>query len=101
MIEHHIESNSLSNDLLKTLAAEISNSIDNDIESESICNMDLVLKMRDLQKYFQEYVVYTVEFNHHPARNISSLSLGGRDPKILEWAIEVEPFSTFSYQMMR
>lgn len=33
--------------------------------------------------------------------NISQEALGGKDPKDLEWTIEIEPFSTFSYSIMR
>jgi len=49
----------------------------------------------------KEVLAYTLEFNHHPLRNLTPLALGGRDPKELDWSIEVEPFSNFSFQMMR
>jgi len=28
-------------------------------------------------------------------------ALGGKNPEILEWTLEIEPFSTFSYAVMR
>jgi hypothetical protein len=33
--------------------------------------------------------------------NVSQLGLGGRDPYLLEWTLEVEPFSQYSFAMMR
>lgn len=33
--------------------------------------------------------------------NLSKDALGGRDPFSLEWTLEIEPFSTFSYSIMR
>lgn len=48
-----------------------------------------------------EAVEYVVEFNHIMPSNLSQIALGGRDPKTLQWSIELEPFSTFSYGIMR
>ena len=33
--------------------------------------------------------------------NISATALGGHDPRSFVWTLEVEPFSTFSYSVMR
>jgi hypothetical protein len=34
-------------------------------------------------------------------RNLSKLALGGTDAKDFKWTLELEPFSTFSYSVMR
>lgn len=33
--------------------------------------------------------------------NLSKIALGGQDAKDLIWTLELEPFSTFSYSVMR
>ena len=33
--------------------------------------------------------------------NLSSIALGGQSAKMHEWTLELEPFSTFSYSVMR
>ena len=33
--------------------------------------------------------------------NLSKIALGGTDPKDMKWTLELEPFSTFSYSVMR
>ena len=46
-------------------------------------------------------IEYIVEFMHLMPSNLSSEALGGLQPKDLEWTLELEPFSTFSYSVMR
>ena len=46
-------------------------------------------------------VQYVVEFNHMIIANVSKEAFGGRDPKDLSWTLQVEPFSSFGYQIMR
>lgn len=58
-------------------------------------------KSKDLAKNFTEYVEYTVEFSHLMPNNFSTDALGGKDPMDLNWYLEVEPFSSFSYSVMR
>jgi len=58
-------------------------------------------KSKDLAKNFTEFVEYTVEFSHLMTSNFSVDALGGRDPMELDWYLEVEPFSSFSYSVMR
>jgi hypothetical protein len=48
-----------------------------------------------------ETVEYKVEFNNTMPTNFTQLALGGRDPLSLMWQIELEPYSTFSYGIMR
>ena len=48
-----------------------------------------------------ETVEYKVEFNNTMPTNFTQLALGGRDPLSLKWQIELEPYSTFSYGIMR
>ena len=33
--------------------------------------------------------------------NLRAVALGGESPQSLYWTLEVEPFSTFSYSLMR
>ena len=42
-----------------------------------------------------------IEFTHLSKSNFGKDALGGRDFKQLDWTIEIEPFSTFSYSVMR
>lgn len=58
-------------------------------------------KSKELQRNYQQHIEYVVEFQHLMPNNLSSLALGGRDPKNLAWTLELEPFSTFSYSVMR
>jgi hypothetical protein len=71
------------------------------VESDELSNGDLVNKIKDFSKYFKSYTRYVVEFSHVAKSNITKLALGGRDPYQLEWILEIEPFSQFSYAMMR
>lgn len=71
------------------------------VESDDLSTGDLVSKMKDFSKYFKHYTRYVVDFNHVAKPNISLLALGGRDPYQLDWVLEIEPFSQFSYAMMR
>lgn len=61
----------------------------------------MISKMREVEKFFSQHVRYIVDFNNFPTNNITKLALGGRDPYELEWTLDVEPFSQFSYAMMR
>jgi len=63
-------------------------------ESKSDFNLT---KSNDLAKNFTTYVEYIVEFAHVMPSNMSQEALGGKDPKQLEWCLELEPFSTFSF----
>lgn len=71
------------------------------VESDDLSTGDLVSKMKDFSKYFKHFTKYVVDFNHVAKPNISQLALGGRDPYLLDWVLEIEPFSQFSYAMMR
>lgn len=50
---------------------------------------------------FKQYLRYVVEWNHLMPSNISTVALGDENPQSYEWKLEVEPFSTFSYSLMR
>ena len=93
-------SNSSSESINMSALENISNS-ECIIESDDLSSGDLVSKMKDFSKYFKHYTRYVVDFNHVAKPNISQLALGGRDPYNLDWVLEIEPFSQFSYAMMR
>jgi hypothetical protein len=48
-----------------------------------------------------EFSEYQVEFHNIMPSNLSQKALGGRDPYELDWVLELEPFSTFSFSIMR
>ena len=50
---------------------------------------------------YKKHLVYVVEWNHLMASNISTTALGDETPQSYDWKLEVEPFSTFSYSLMR
>ena len=56
---------------------------------------------KELQKNFQHYIEYIVEFTHLMPANMSTVALGGQSAKEHDWTLELEPFSTFSYSVMR
>lgn len=58
-------------------------------------------KSKDLAKNFTCYIEYIVEFSQIILNNFTTEALGGRNPKELDWTLELEPFSTFSYGVMR
>ena len=47
------------------------------------------------------FVEFIIQFNHIMPVNLSKAALGGVDPQDFSWTIEVEPFSQFSYNIMR
>jgi hypothetical protein len=55
----------------------------------------------DLAKNLTCYVEYIVEFASVMPNNICKEALGGKDPMELEWCLELEPFSMFSFNIMR
>jgi predicted ATP-dependent serine protease len=46
-------------------------------------------------------IEYIVEFMHLMPSNLTPEALGGLNAKDLDWTLELEPFSTFSYSVMR
>jgi hypothetical protein len=53
-------------------------------------------------KTYEEVVIeYLVEFSHQMPNNISFAALGGQHPTEFEWTLEIEPFSSFSFAVMR
>lgn len=89
---------------MHAIAQELSSSINNTILSSDegdFFNQDMISKMREVERFFKKHVRYVVDFNNFPVNNITQLSLGGRDPLKLGWTLDVEPFSQFSYAMMR
>lgn len=64
-------------------------------------NASYKTKFKELQKNFQQYIEYLVEFTNLMPNNLSPTALGGSKPQDLVWTLELEPFSTFSYSVMR
>lgn len=53
------------------------------------------------QKNYMQLIEYVVEFSHLMPNNLSEAALGGRTAQMMSWTLELEPFSTFSYSVMR
>jgi hypothetical protein len=47
------------------------------------------------------YLEYLVEFENEPYINILEPALNGRSWKDIIWSLKIEPFSAFSFNMMR
>ena len=73
----------------------------NQTEMTKKANTAYKTKFKELQKNFQQYIEYLVEFSNLMPNNLSPTALGGTKPQDLVWTLELEPFSTFSYSVMR
>ena len=63
---------------------------------------DFDFKLENFDKYFVEIVRYTLEFQNLMSQNFSQDALGGLNPcSELQWTIETEALSSFSYSLMR
>lgn len=66
-----------------------------------ISEISTQLPASKLKDNSHQQVEYVVEFNNTVFKNFSQQALGDRDPYKLEWTLEIEPFSSFSFNIMR
>lgn len=71
------------------------------VDKAKLANGTYKTKSKELQKNFQQFIEYLVEFTSLMPNNLSPTALGGTKAQDLIWTLELEPFSTFSYSVMR
>ena len=76
----------------------------NQVKTDGVLTKTDITKQKSKEQQphkFQQIIEYIVEFSSLMPENIDQNALGGKSPKELLWTVELEPFSTFTYSVMR